>query len=96
MEGRVDHGGRGRFNNPDADWWRKKPVAVEPMSTTQNLDHHPSVEAAGKVESGLLRTDESEPLAPMFDPSDSQAQVIFWSPQTIDCLMVFILRLICL
>lgn len=88
VQGRVDHRGK-RFNTPDADGWRKKPLGTEftgavsalnsePSSNVHVQDHLSSVIAAEKYVINLQEKDEGESLTPMFDPSDCQEQVTFF------------------
>ena len=88
VEGQLDHQRGKRFNAQDADGWRKKPLAaestnivlsanVEPTSNPHVQDQHTSVEAAEKSMINPQGKDEGDSLTPMFDPSDSHAQVIY-------------------
>ncbi|KAI8543722.1 hypothetical protein RHMOL_Rhmol08G0240600 [Rhododendron molle] len=84
VQGRLDHRGK-RFNTPDADGWRKKPLGTEFTGAVSALnsesssnvhvqDHLSSVIAAETYVINLQEKDEGESLAPMFDPSDCQEQ----------------------
>ena len=88
MHGRTDHRGRGRFNSQDIDGWQKKPPFTDwsnEKSTTHsenpfdaNVQDYMSLEASEKYGSYPQARDEGESMPLVHDPSDSQAQVIFF------------------
>lgn len=85
MHGRTDHRGKGKFNSQEVEGWRKKaPISDSPgvTSSTQcensivHMQNKAPKEFAEKSGSYLQGKDEGESMPPMFDPNDSQAQVI--------------------
>lgn len=86
--GRTDHRGRGRFNSEDVDGWRKKPPFTDSSNvksaahfenpSESNVQDYVSLEASDKSGSYPQARDEGELMPPVYDPSDSEAQVIFF------------------
>ena len=90
MHGRSDNRGRGRYNNQEGDGWGKKSFVSKPTSAVSNTnvkvhsndhvhDNIASMEAIEKPGSYPQGRREDDSLTPMFDPNDSEAQVIYIS-----------------
>ena len=87
MHGRTDHRGRGRFNSQDVDGWQKKPPFTDSSNVKStihsenpdtNVQDHMSLEASEKSGSYPQARDEGESMPPVYDPGDSQEQVILF------------------
>ncbi|KDP31066.1 hypothetical protein JCGZ_11442 [Jatropha curcas] len=78
---RADHRGKGRFNTPEADGWRKKSQVVDPhsavssghyeISSVHGQDHKSAEDTQNSVPHPSGK-DDAESILPVSDPSDSQ------------------------
>ncbi|KAL5816232.1 hypothetical protein ACOSQ3_024610 [Xanthoceras sorbifolium] len=83
MHGRTDHRGKGRFNSQEADGWRKKSSgadssslisAAHSESSNIQVQDHTHEDTSEKSGSYCQGKDGEEPMPPMSDTSDSEAQ----------------------